>query len=374
MSIINAKPFIDFKLLFEENHTTLPNNIVYFNKGRDALLAGLKSMNIPSGSSIIVPAYICNSVLNPLILYGYNIVFIDVDKKLNLPLHKIIELSETNKISAIMIVNYFGFFSDINQIIDYCKLNNIKVIEDCAHSFLSSKNGLKAGSFGDIAIFSKRKTLPIFDGGGLKVNKPLKNILIKKTPFHKNFIFFIKLIIEFIISRLGWPNIYSNTFDKIKKHINKVSFSNKAKLFDISIINSFKPSFLLNKYLSNKNLLNKISDLRRNNFMRINKFALQLGFSSLHSNLMEGVVPQYVIIVDEQGGLVEFLRNNSIGAIRWPWQELPSEVSVSKNNFPNANFFNKHLVMIPTHQSLDENDFEKILNKLIFWKKIINEN
>ena len=247
MKVITARPFVDFKILTNFSTKLIPNDLLYFQSGSEALLFGLKLINIHTKSSIIVPGYICSSITFALKNAGYNLIFIDVDKELNIPLKHIDELTKINKINALLIVNYFGFPSNITQVIDYCKHKNIIVIEDCAHSFLSESNGHKVGSFGDISIFSKRKILPIHDGGALKINVPNSHRVYsqKKSSIVNSFTYLLNRFIELIIINIRWPNIYSQRIDNFKFFIS--GFLNKEKKKTVSSNNtvSVKPSFFL---------------------------------------------------------------------------------------------------------------------------------
>ena len=128
--------------------------------------------------------------------------------------------------------------------------------------------------------------------------------------------------------------------------------------------------FFLQKYISSNKYINQVSVNRRNNFNTIISGAIKLGYTPLYSDLNKGIVPQHAIIYDHHGGLVEFLRHNSIGASRWPWYDLAPEIKSSKANFPNTIYFDKSLVMIPIHQSLNQLDCQLILKNLKLWKNL----
>jgi hypothetical protein len=372
MKVITARPFINFKILSNFRSKVLHSDLIYFKSGRDALLFGLELINIHPKSSIIIPAYICNSITFTLKNAGYNLIFIDVDKDLNIPLKQLEKLTKINDIKALLIVNYFGFLSNITELTDYCKRKNIIVIEDCAHSFLSKYNGINFGSFGDISIFSKRKILPIHDGGALKINVPNSHRVYsqKKSSFLNSFTYLLNRFIELIIITIRWPNIYSQRIDNFKFFIS--GFLNKEinQPYSSNSIVSREPSFFLQKYISSNKYINQVSVNRRNNFNTIISGAIKLGYTPLYSDLNKGIVPQHAIIYDHHGGLVEFLRHNSIGASRWPWYDLAPEIKSSKANFPNTIYFDKSLVMIPIHQSLNQLDCQLILKNLKLWKNL----
>ena len=55
---------------------------------------------------------------------------------------------------------------EIEKIAKFCKEKNIILIEDCAHSFGSTKNKKFAGTFGNAAVYSYYSTKAIFAGEG----------------------------------------------------------------------------------------------------------------------------------------------------------------------------------------------------------------
>ena len=111
---IVARPFSNYKALFSiKKAIQLKTKLLFFPLGRDALIYGLKLLNIKPNASIIIPSFICNSFISPLKSVGYNLIFIDVDEDLNMDSDKILELLKNNtNIEAILVVHYFGFFSN----------------------------------------------------------------------------------------------------------------------------------------------------------------------------------------------------------------------------------------------------------------------
>ena len=51
--------------------------------------------------------------------------------------------------------------------------------------------------------------------------------------------------------------------------------------------------------------------------------AINLGYTPFHRNLAEGIVPQWAIIYSYKLNMAEWLRSNGIGAMKWPWLEIP---------------------------------------------------
>jgi perosamine synthetase len=63
---------------------------------------------------------------------------------------------------------------ETQQIADYCREHGIFLIEDCAHAHGASWNGRKAGTWGDVGVYSlyATKTISTGDGGVLVSRRP----------------------------------------------------------------------------------------------------------------------------------------------------------------------------------------------------------
>ncbi|HVT63105.1 MAG TPA: DegT/DnrJ/EryC1/StrS family aminotransferase, partial [Legionellaceae bacterium] len=98
--------------------------------------------------------------------------FMDVD-----PNHFCVTLAEVMRavesgVKAIVVTHLYGqMVPDIAQIAQYCKTNNIRLLEDCAQAHGAEMQGRYAGSFGDAASFSfyPTKNLGALGDGGAVV-------------------------------------------------------------------------------------------------------------------------------------------------------------------------------------------------------------
>jgi len=124
-----------------------------FNSGRSCFLAILSAINLKKGDEVIVQAFTCNAVVNPILRSGAFPVFADIGKDLNID---VVSLKEKigPKTRAIVVQHTFGWPARIREIQEICEENNIYLIEDCAHSLGAKSNGSYCGSFGDAAFFS----------------------------------------------------------------------------------------------------------------------------------------------------------------------------------------------------------------------------
>ena len=349
--MISSRPYPNIKALFFGKNKVFDYSLIkFYSLGREALLSGLTALNIQRGDSIVVPAYLCNSVIEPLKKYGINLIFVDVKDDLSLPLSSLKEVVKSRQIKAVLLVHYFGFTRNIDDLILFCREQNIAVIEDASHSLLSQFFGNENRYKGDIEIFSIRKSLPVIDGGALRVNiDNCKSIEIQRrrcVSIASDAVYIFKRFLEMIVVTLG-VNLYGR-FDKFKS---KLRDQNSAKYCDINA-NACQPSWQLSRYLGNKFYLDRIQSRITKNFDILNDELSILGFRSFIGPLRKGLVPQAFPLYDDYGGLESYLRTNGIRAWRWPDKEIPLEILKNSDIYKNTIYFNEKLVFLPIHQSI----------------------
>lgn len=129
---------------------------VSFNSGRSSLYAILHSCTPVHGSGVLLQAFTCNAVPNPVLWAGLNPIYIDCNKDdFNINIEDLKDKILENKNAKILIVQHtFGQPCNLNEIQAICEANNLILIEDCAHSLGAEFNGQKIGTFGKASFFS----------------------------------------------------------------------------------------------------------------------------------------------------------------------------------------------------------------------------
>ncbi len=125
-----------------------------FNSGRSALYAILKSLEFQQDDEILIQAFTCNAVPNPIMWAGLKPVYIDCRKDdFNIDAEKLSEKINT-RTRAIVVQHVFGMPADMDKIRAICAENKLILIEDCAHSLGAEYNEIKVGSHSKVAFFS----------------------------------------------------------------------------------------------------------------------------------------------------------------------------------------------------------------------------
>ena len=150
----------------------------YFNCASNGIYNVAKNLAISINDEVLVPAWICEEALQAYRLIGCKILFYKTDANtLNVDLNDLISKLSINT-KLIHVVNNFGFIQNWNELLPSLSRYKIKILEDNAYALSQNYKTTKLGSFGDYAVFSFRKTLPIRNGAVLFSKSEL---LIKKN-------------------------------------------------------------------------------------------------------------------------------------------------------------------------------------------------
>ncbi len=157
-----------------------------FNSGRSSLFAILKSLNLEKGSDVLLQAFTCNAVANPLLWANLNPVYIDCANDFNIDIEDLKKKITTN--TKVLIVQHtFGLPANMDEIISIARQNNLILIEDCAHALGAKFNSKIVGTFGDASFFSfsRDKVISCVYGGMAVTNDD--NIGKKLEELQKEF-------------------------------------------------------------------------------------------------------------------------------------------------------------------------------------------
>ena len=149
--------------------TSLPTAYAFW-KGRTALYAILKALDIGEGDEVLVPGFTCVVVPNAVRFVGAKPVYVDIaPRTYNLDPHSVRQRI-TPKTRALIVQHTFGIPAELDALLDIARHYNLALIEDCAHTLGSTYAGQLVGTFGQAAFFSSQWTKPYTTGlGGMAV-------------------------------------------------------------------------------------------------------------------------------------------------------------------------------------------------------------
>jgi perosamine synthetase len=142
----------------------------WFKFGRFALDAALRQIEFGPGSEVLLPAYHCVSMVEPVLRRGAKPVFYRVLPTTAVDLPDFMERI-SGRTAAAVVPHFFGFPQSMLEIQEVCASAGVALIEDCAHALFGAEAGRPLGTWGDYAIASPWKFLPVATGGCLVSNR-----------------------------------------------------------------------------------------------------------------------------------------------------------------------------------------------------------
>lgn len=148
--------------------------------GRAAILLALEMLKIGPGDQVLVPTYHCPTMIAPIVALGAQPVFYPINSD-GAPDLGWLDQNLTPKICAILVAHYFGLPQPLANVRHWCDLHGVRLVEDCAHALFGISGERAVGRWGDLAIASLTKFLPVPEGGCL-VDNLVSSPLLLHTP------------------------------------------------------------------------------------------------------------------------------------------------------------------------------------------------
>ncbi len=139
------------------------------SSGRSALYMLLKGLGIKSSDEVIIQAFTCLAVPEPILWVGARPVYADMaPRSFTIDVHEVAK-KITPRTKAIIIQHTFGIPGPIQELRELTKGRGIYLIEDCAHALGGTLNGEQLGTLSDAAIlsFGRDKMLSSVYGGAV---------------------------------------------------------------------------------------------------------------------------------------------------------------------------------------------------------------
>lgn len=342
----------------------------FVTSGRVAIALALRQMKIGKDDKVLLPAYHCSSMIEPIIWADATPVFYKIRSDTSVDLNDIqSRLDHSTKL--LLVTHYFGFPQNLSRIRSFCDEHDILLLEDCAHSFFGEYDGKPLGSFGDYAIASAMKFFPIYEGGclvsarhqiaplhlesagpGFEM-KAILNTLEKGFAYDR-----LKLLEKFISLPIWFKNLI---WDSIKRLIpsEKTALgpgsSNGGFEFETKWLS--KQSSFISQQVIKRASKTRIAVNRRKNYIALQDALVGLPkCRPLFSNLPEGVVPYvFPLVADEPEKIIPILKNAGVPVVRFGeflWQSTDAKIC------PVSIDLSRSVLQFSCHQELRPEELE----------------
>jgi len=141
-----------------------------FWKGRVALYALLRTLDVGRDDEVILPGYTCVMNVNPIKYVGARPVYVDIEPDtFNINVN-LIEEQITNRTKVIIAQHTYGYPCEMDNIMNVANKKGISVIEDCCLALGSKYKDKAVGTIGRAAYFSFQWNKPYTTGlGGMVI-------------------------------------------------------------------------------------------------------------------------------------------------------------------------------------------------------------
>lgn len=321
-------------------------NAYYINSNTVGLHLAVKILKMRNGwqdGDEIISTPITFVSTNHAIMYeNMHATFADVDEYLCLdPVD--VEKKINEKTRAIIFVGYGGRVGQLDKIIDICKEHNLKLILDAAHMSGTRVNGVAPGTWEgvDVTVYSFQavKNLPTGDSGMICFPNEEDDKLCRQ---------------------LAWLGINKDTYARSNKgtyawkyDVDYVGYKYNGNAIMAAI------GLVQLKYLDRDNARRrKIVEMYDKAFANNSK--IQIVKAPYHEECSYHI---YELIVPDREGLLGALAENDIyGGVHYRDNTEYSMYRYAKGTCPHAAEVSEHLITLPLHMWLNDDEVMKIIN------------
>lgn len=141
--------------------------------GDIGLACAISALQIPAGSTCLVPSFTFNSTINAILWNGLVPVFVDIDPRTwNMDPAAARARATECEPKLIIATHVFGNPADAEALWRLACECDSRLLFDAAHGYGSIRDGVHVGAFGDVEVFSLSGTKPVTTGeGGLVTSR-----------------------------------------------------------------------------------------------------------------------------------------------------------------------------------------------------------
>lgn len=159
----------DFERRFAQYQGVRNGSCFAVMNGCAALEMSAQLCGFAPGDEFVIPSHTFTASAYPYIKHGGRPVWADIDPLTRVATADSIAKAITPRTKAVVVVHLYGYVADMPDILALCREKGLICIEDAAQAIGAELDGKKAGSFGDMAIFSfhSHKNLTTLGEGGM---------------------------------------------------------------------------------------------------------------------------------------------------------------------------------------------------------------
>lgn len=179
---IGGEHWFDIELFDNNLENFKDTNAVFLRGGQSAIRFILEDIDVQSNEYVLMPSYLCPSILNNFKKLEVKYEFYRINKDLSIDIKDIKNKIEKLNVKAVFFIDYFGFYHNRETLEYLKKLQNEKIIiiEDAVQMLWFNRRKF----IGDYTFNSYRKFLPI--DGSIVLCKNLKTFSFTQDDYYNN--------------------------------------------------------------------------------------------------------------------------------------------------------------------------------------------
>jgi dTDP-4-amino-4,6-dideoxygalactose transaminase len=144
-------------------------HVLAVNRGGSAIELALRALGLGTADEVVLPSYLCRSVLDAVHRAGARPVFADIGPDLNVTAQTVLE-AITGRTRCVIVPHLFGKAAPIDEIETRLRGSGIAIIDDAAQALGARCSGRLLGTFGACGIIGCGPAKPLAGpAGGLLV-------------------------------------------------------------------------------------------------------------------------------------------------------------------------------------------------------------
>jgi perosamine synthetase len=377
---VRSLPTLPLSALAGTGRPQLPSplnerGVTFWFSARVALFQAIALLGLRAGDAVALPAFCCGSEVEPFVRAGLTPRFFRVTATLD-PEPESFETALRGAAAALA-THYFGFAANLEAARAACRAAGVPLIDDCAHALYSQDAHGWLGARAEIAVFSVVKTLPVPDGGALVTSVPTSASLPAGSAPSNRLIarrtrsLLIRHLQAHPLRPISWAARLPRA---VKERLGRVSSEpNRDTQAGLMESGAFDPE-TGNVGMSSRSLRilghtshEQVRRARRRNYARLLDAVREVrDLRPLFPHLPEETCPLAlpVVVADPGAFRRRLAAGPGLGVKQmWPW----FHPSIAWNDFPFEAGLKQSVFILPVHQSLQEQEIDRIMTAVRSW-------
>lgn len=340
----------------------------------------LRAIPQEKGSVVLLPAFHCTALVEPVAQSSFRAVFYRIKPDFSIDLDDL-RSKLTSDVALIVVIHFFGFPTGLSGVMDLARRAGCFVLEDCAHSFLTSDSGRAIGHQGDFAIYSYYKTVASMFGGGLRINRRSLDFSAsrKKISFKESAVI-TKRLLEQVVdnSQDGFLKRGLQSLEQRRVKNKQASFQSGEQPAVSGFVDDpylFRGDLALAQIPAVCKRIVKSSDwqaiaaTRRRNYEILGRTIeetsfLKKPFPALPQNICPWAFP---VLLRDRARYEHALRDRGVPLFTFGEVLHPLLQEANPATRADAEFLSSQLLMLPVHQNLAERDVADYATQINRW-------